>query len=156
MSARPGKGARGIRFGWLAAACSVVCGILLLTLRPDEPLTSINLEPLAHHGRALQALVDGTADRGLLVRYLVVDVLGNLLLFLPLGLTAAGTVGRWAPVARLAVGALSGLLLSVAIELFQLGIPGRASDVDDVIFNTVGAVVGAAAYAVGARRRGGR
>jgi glycopeptide antibiotics resistance protein len=138
------------------AALAVVGAILLLTLRPDEPSTSVNLEPLAHHGRALQALLDGTADREVLVRYLVVDVLGNLVLFLPLGLAVAGTVGHWAPVARLSAGALFGLGLSIGVELVQLGVPGRASDVDDVIFNTVGAVVGAAAYAVAVRRRGGR
>lgn len=145
-----------MRVGWLAAVVAVTGGILLLTLRPDEPLTTVNLEPLAHHGRALQALVEGTADRGLVIRYLVVDVLGNLVLFLPLGLTVAGVVGRWAPVGRLAAAGLTGLGLSVAIELVQLGIPGRASDVDDVIFNTVGTLVGAATYAVAARRRVGR
>jgi len=156
MSAGRGKGRRSVHIGWLTAAVAVIGGILLVTLRPDEPLTSVNLEPLAHHGRALQALVDGRADRGVLVRYLVFDLLGNLVLFLPLGLTVAGAVGRWAPVGRLVAAGLVGLALSVAIELVQLGIPGRASDVDDVIFNTVGTLVGAATYAVAVRRRGGR
>ena len=35
-----------------------------------------------------------------------------------------------------------GLALSFAIELAQLGIPGRTTSVDDVLLNTLGAVLG--------------
>lgn len=146
-----------LRVGWLVAACLSVAAVLGLTLWPDDLPASTNLKPLEHHGRALRALVGGEGvDRGLLLRYLATDVLGNLALFLPVGLTVAGATGRWSPVARLVAAGGGGVLLSAAIETLQLGIPGRASDVDDVIFNGVGAVVGAAVYAVGARWRGNR
>jgi glycopeptide antibiotics resistance protein len=48
------------------------------------------------------------------------------------------------------------VLLSTAIEVVQLRIPGRATDVDDVIFNTLGALVGASALLVGERVRARR
>jgi len=148
---RPGRTTRRV---WLAAAVVAVAAILVLTLRPGEVPASVNLKPLEHHGRALRALFSGARNRPLLLRYLTTDVLGNLVLFLPFGLCIAGAAGAVRPVLRLAlVGGLS-LFLSAAVELIQLGVPGRASDVDDVIFNVVGALVGAAIYAVAARRRG--
>jgi len=143
-----------VRRAWLAAAAVAVAAILVLTLRPSELPASVNLKPLEHHGRALHALVSGSRNWPLLIRYLGIDVLGNLLLFLPFGLSVAGTAGTWQPVPRLALVGGCAVLLSVAIELVQLGVPGRTSDVDDVIFNVVGAVVGGAVYAVAARRRG--
>ncbi|MGD2115472.1 MAG: VanZ family protein [Acidobacteriota bacterium] len=148
---------RRLRSGWLAAVGLAVAAVLVVTLRPDDLAVSTNLKPLEHHGRALRALFGGEgANREVLVRYLATDVLGNLVLFLPVGLAVAGAVGRWPPVARLLVAGAFGVGLSVVIELIQLGVPGRASDVDDVIFNGIGAVVGAAVFAVGARWRGGR
>jgi glycopeptide antibiotics resistance protein len=36
-----------------------------------------------------------------------------------------------------------GLLLSFSIELLQLTIPSRATDIDDVILNTLGTMLGA-------------
>jgi len=151
---RTTDGGQGARRFWLAAAAVAIVVVLVLTLRPGELPTSVNLKPLEHHGRALRALFNGAHNQRLLLRYLATDVLGNLLLFLPFGLCVAGAAGSWRPVARLALVAGCALLFSVGIELLQLGVPGRASDVDDVIFNVVGAVVGAAVYAVAARRRG--
>lgn len=148
---------RPLHTGWLVAAGFSVAVVLALTLWPDDLPASTNLKPLEHHGRALRALFGGEGvDRGLLLRYLATDVLGNLALFLPVGVTVAGAAGRRSPVTRLIAAGVCGLVLSSVIETLQLGIPGRASDVDDVIFNGVGAVVGAAVYAVVARWRGGR
>ncbi len=144
---------RVVRRAWLVAAGLAVAAVLVLTLRPRELPTSVNLEPLEHHGRALRALVNGSSNGPLLLRYLATDVLGNLVLFAPFGLSVAGAAGGWRPVSRLVLVGGCALVLSVAIELIQLGVPGRASDVDDVIFNVAGAVVGAAVYAVIARRR---
>lgn len=142
-----------MRRAWLVAAIVAVAAVLALTLRPGELPASVNLKPLEHHGRALHALFSGSQNWRLLLRYLATDVLGNLLLFLPFGLCVAGVAGSWRPVPRLALVTGCALVLSVTIELVQLGVPGRASDVDDVIFNVVGAVVGGAVYAVAARRR---
>lgn len=145
------------RLGWSVAVVLVVAAVLWITLRP-EPLagvaTGTNLKPLEHHGRALQALLREPANRNVILYYLVSDVLGNVLLFLPLGVVVAGALGGRAPVHRLAGALGSGLLLSTAVEVTQLLVPGRATDVDDVIFNAVGALVGAAGLLVAERAVG--
>lgn len=153
-------GAPGRRW-WLAVAL-VVAAVLWITLRPDHFPgfdTGTNLKPLEHHGRALQALFREPPNRDVILYYLVSDVLGNVLLFLPVGLVVAGALGGRAPVHRLAGAVGFGLVLSTTIEGLQLLVPGRATDVDDVIFNALGALVGAAVLLVGervARRRSGR
>lgn len=165
MSPRRQRGRRRPSRAWLAAVALLAVGILWITLwpadLPGDPAAT-NLKPLEHHGRAFRALLDGPsrpAHRDAIVRYLVGDVLGNVLLFVPLGLAVAGAVGAGrSPAARLAAAGGVGAGLSVAVEGLQLLVPGRTTDVDDVIFNTLGALVGGAVLLVAERlyRRGGR
>lgn len=158
MSGRRRRPARP-HWGWIAALALVTAVVLWITLRPDHfaPFpTGTNLKPLDHHGRALQALLREPPNRDAILYYLVTDVLGNVLLFLPLGFVAAGALGSRRPVHRLAGAAGFGILLSATIEGLQLLVPGRATDVDDVIFNGLGTVVGAAILLVGERAARGR
>lgn len=137
----------------------VVATILWITLRPDHfaPYpTGTNFKPLDHHGRALQALLREPPNQDAILYYLVTDVLGNVLLFLPLGFVAAGALQGSRPLQRLAGVAAFGVLLSAAIEGLQLLVPGRATDVDDVIFNGLGTVVGASILLVAERAVHGR
>ena len=67
----------------------------------------------------------------------VADDLLNVGLFLPLGL-ALGWNSR-----RLAPAIVCGLLLSTAIELIQTIVPGRDPSLSDIVFNTLGAGLGA-------------
>jgi glycopeptide antibiotics resistance protein len=72
------------------------------------------------------------------------NLVGNLLLLLPLGLlgpVAMPFLDRWWRVALVA------LLFSVAIELIQLAIPDRSADIDDVIVNVLGALIGYVVFA---------
>jgi VanZ family protein len=62
----------------------------------------------------------------------------NALLFLPLGLALALLLGRWWVLA-----APAGFAMSFAVEVAQARIPGRVPDLDDVLWNTVGAAAGA-------------
>lgn len=87
----------------------------------------------------------------------VVNVLGNIVMFVPLGWLTAVVV-LYAPssevLAGLRRGTLAGLMLSLAIEVSQYFL-GRAADVDDVLLNTAGALLGAsigAALSVARRR----
>lgn len=67
------------------------------------------------------------------------NLLGNLALLLPLGLLgpiALPALDRWWRIAFLA------LLVSTAIELTQLLVPDRSADIDDVILNVLGALLG--------------
>jgi hypothetical protein len=71
----------------------------------------------------------------------VAQVAGNLILFLPLGALVPLRVRRLCSVAKVL---LAAMLLSVAVETAQWVLQvGRVSATDDVILNTVGAVVGA-------------
>ncbi|HEX6309646.1 MAG TPA: VanZ family protein [Longimicrobiales bacterium] len=63
------------------------------------------------------------------------DAIANVLLFVPLGVTAALIFRGGIPV-------VAGALLSMGVELAQLGIPGRFSSALDVLFNSVGAAAG--------------
>ena len=112
---------------WLA-------GGLLLTLQPAHPLpgqvVDDNLVPF--HTLAIYW-------RNLGSEFWMRNLFGNLALLLPLGLLgpiAFPTLDRWWRLALLA------LLYSVAIELIQLAVPDRSADIDDVIVNVAGALLG--------------
>lgn len=73
------------------------------------------------------------------------NLFGNLGLLLPLGLLgpiAFPALGRWWRVVLVA------LLISTAIELTQLLVPDRSADIDDVIVNVAGALLGYVIFSV--------
>jgi glycopeptide antibiotics resistance protein len=88
---------------------------------------------------------------------LFIDLLGNSAVFVPLGAAlAAATLPQksnrsrrrrldwrwWACIAAI------GFLFSLGIEIAQLFIPTRATDVDDLILNTTGALLGAVVFSL--------
>ncbi len=69
----------------------------------------------------------------------VIEVVANVVLFVPLGLLGAGVVHRWSVL----FWGLCGLALSAVIELIQLlFLPGRSATWTDLAANTGGAVLG--------------
>ena len=118
---------------WLA-------GGLLLTLQPAHPLpgqvVDDNLVPL----HTLEIYLNNLGSD-----FWMRNLFGNLALLLPLGLLgpiALPALDRWWRVALLA------LLVSTAIELTQLAVPDRSADIDDVIVNVTGALIGYLAFAI--------
>jgi len=119
--------------------------LVVLTLRPvgadADSTLRVNLRPLATIGPALR-LGPGSFPFSILV--------GNLLAFVPLGLLLPAANRRigWPLVV------LAGFALSAAIELTQYGLSlyvghgYRAADVDDVIVNVAGTIVGLALFAI--------
>lgn len=105
--------------------------IAVLTLSPtDSAHASVNLDP----GDGLHWGSPATA----------VNVLGNLLLFLPLGVTLPAAVRALRSPLLLVPAAAA---LSALVELTQYTyVPGRAADIDDIILNTTGALVGLVAF----------
>ncbi len=83
-------------------------------------------------------------------RYVIVNVLGNIVAFMPFGFLLP-LVSE----ARVHVGkaAVSTFLLSLAAETIQLLSRTGAFDVDDLILNTIGGIFGYLCYAVLAARR---
>jgi VanZ family protein len=123
---RGGRNVPGDRIGIALCLAVWLAGVLFMTLRPSSGKGSLlNLVPLKFEGPGA-----------------VVDAVLNIGVFVPLGLLLAAAAVRF-PVAL-----LIGLLLSAAIEVSQYLVQvGRTSDVNDLITNTTGTVVG---WAVGA------
>ena len=123
-------------------------GGLVLTLQPAHPLPGqvVNDNLVPFHTIAIY--LDNLGSW-----FWMRNLFGNLGLLLPLGLLgpiAVPALDRWWRVALLA------LLVSSAIELTQLAVPDRSADIDDVIVNVAGALVGYLVLGVvrlGRRRR---
>jgi len=160
MTTRPGQFSKSFRKPpprfrpvWWLAALVALAAVLWLTVREDDlvtwqNLTGANLVPLRHHLAALRCVLEDCAAADAARHYLMVDVIGNILLFLPIGFTFAGAAPalerRW----RVLWAVVSGAVLSTGIEVVQLYLASRATDVDDVLFNTLGAMLGAWLLAV--------
>lgn len=109
-------------------------GGLLFALTPAHPAPG---QVVDHNFIPFQTIAIWLAnpDSGFWIR----QMLGNLLLLLPVGLLgpiAVPWLDRWWRVLTAA------FLFSMAIELAQLRIPDRAADVDDLLLNVSGAVLG--------------
>jgi len=109
-------------------------GGLVLTLQPAHPLPG-------------QVIDDNLVPFRTIAIYLanlgwwfwMRNLFGNLGLLLPIGLLgpiALRALDRWWRIALVA------LLVSTAIELTQLFVPDRSADIDDVIVNVAGALLG--------------
>lgn len=137
-----------MRIDRLALLLLVLYLVLLavLTLRPaggagEDSALRLNLRPWATIGPALR-LGPGSFPFRILV--------GNLLAFVPLGLLLPAASRRIAwPLVILA-----GLALSAAIEITQYGLSlyvghgYRAADIDDVIVNVAGTILGLTLFAI--------
>jgi glycopeptide antibiotics resistance protein len=115
-------------------------GGLVLTLQPAHPLpgqvVDDNLVPF--HTLAIYW-------RNLGSEFWMRNLFGNLALLLPLGLLgpiAVPALDRWWRIVLVA------LLYSVVIELIQRVVPDRSADIDDVIVNVGGAVLGFVAFLI--------
>jgi glycopeptide antibiotics resistance protein len=145
------KKPRGRAGWWLLTGLSVGF-VLVVTIAPQASLRQANWLPLSQSTPALKALLR-SADpfHHPAFRFLLWQVVGNIVAFAPVGFSFAGLIrargrergparGRWRVFFR-AVSA--GFLLSLTVETIQLLLPTRATDVDDLIFNTLGAALGA-------------
>jgi len=116
-------------------------GGLFLTLEPAHPLAGQSV-----HDNLVPFRTISIYMRNLDSWFWMRNLFGNLALLLPLGLLgpiALPALNRWWRVALLA------LLISTAIELTQLAVPDRSADIDDVIVNVSGALLGYLFLAVG-------
>ncbi|MFJ8185640.1 VanZ family protein [Streptomyces sp. NPDC096105] len=119
-----------------AFAFMVLFAVVLarLTLQPSpasESLTHTNLHP----GRSLRAYLDQPA-----LRDAVKQIGGNILLGVPFGVLAPVVAPRTRGFLRILV------LTAVVMLLVEVAqgslVTGRAFDIDDVILNTAGALIG--------------
>lgn len=78
-------------------------------------------------------------------RDLLLNLIGNFALFIPTGIV---TPLIYKHINTLKKVTLTGFLISLSIEIIQLPFAVRASDVDDLILNTAGCLVGYGIYAL--------
>ena len=76
------------------------------------------------------------------LRFLAVNYLGNILLFIPIGLLLSAIFKKLTIVKIV----LISLLITVAVELFQNLLGRGYADIDDVMMNVLGALIGSAIY----------
>ena len=134
---------------WWLLALGASVWLLWMTLRPNDMVE----QELFFATHAAQIL--GVPS------YVVVDLIGNIVAFVPVGAALALALGhrRWRD--RILLTALLGAALSLCIELLQLLLPTRVPGLDDWILNTGGAALGASGIyllrtlVLGLRRRTG-
>lgn len=102
-----------------------------MTLRPNLAVAT-DLSPLT----------TSAAAQGISV-YLLIDLAGNVAVFVPLGAALVFALGDRPPVPRLLIATLIGAGLSLTIELVQMTIPSRVTALDDWLLNTTGTAIGA-------------
>lgn len=129
----------------LALVCLMV---LLLTLMPiannGGKFGQVGLTPL-NHGSALVCVVTQCDKPPERVRSTLFDLFGNVGLFVPFGVIAGLTLEQKtrSQLERVGIVFVAGLLFSLSIEATQFWLPTRFTDIDDVIFNSSGALLGA-------------
>lgn len=80
------------------------------------------------------------------------DIVDNLLVFIPYGIYVGMLRPGWSPARKIAPVFLTSLLFEALQYAFGIG----ASDINDLLFNTLGGAVGIAAYHLFARALGTR
>jgi glycopeptide antibiotics resistance protein len=137
------------RRGWWVLTAVTMVWLLGMTMWPDNTPNKINLIPLAEPVWALTCLFNRACSaRQAAFWYLLINGLGNIVVFMPLGLGLAGLLRQNRPWPTIGRATLGGGLFSLAIELMQLTISTRATDIDDLIFNTLGAALGALSFVI--------
>lgn len=136
--------------------------ILLVTLAPNAAAKSNRLGKMQlvpfHQKSTLTCLVVSCDKSPAKVRSVIIDTVGNIGLFLPLGFLTALALARkkFQTRSQLWQALLVGMFLSASIETAQFWLPTRVTSLDDVILNSSGALLGALLlqiFAFTARRR---
>lgn len=132
--------------------CVYILCIILLTILPPRHFqpdnfridwssiksiinSSVNLIPFATISRYLRIISWNVA---------INNLIGNVLLFLPFGILLPSI---WEKMRKWSIIAITTLLISVTIEVMQLFL-GRRTDIDDVILNVSGAMLGYIMYSM--------
>lgn len=126
---------RGVTMGILAIYLVALVWVILfkmqLGLDVFGTIRSVNFMPFAG-----ALVVNGAADYG--------EVVQNMLAFVPFGLLLGMLEPRWPFFLKLAPIAAS----SIALELLQFVFAAGASDITDVLSNTLGGALGLGIYAL--------
>ena len=133
-----------LRWVWWVMAMAVAAWLLWMTLRPNQTVAT-----------GLASLTEPAAAYGI-SHHLLIDLAGNVVVFVPLGAALALALNRRPPRQQIVLATLGGAALSLTIELAQQATPSRVSALEDWLLNSAGAAVGALAGCwAGSRLTGG-
>lgn len=124
-----------------------VCAFLLLwftLLSRGDADTTPNYIPFSSYIRILQVRWLGWGE------YIAGGILGNVLLFVPVGMIAANLAQCKRP---FLISGMTGFALSFAIEITQLTTASGSFEADDILNNAWGAVIGCSVALVLIRKR---
>ena len=114
---------------------------LVLALQPGNPLPGQRVNDNLIPFRTIEIYWANSSDP-----FWIRQAIGNVLFLLPIGLLGPivfpALDGWWRVV-------IAAFVFSVAVELAQLLIPDRSTDIDDVMVNVAGAVLGFVLYRLG-------
>lgn len=111
-------------------------------------MVSINLTPIVNTIKDITSTVSDPNMWGFMIGVWIKNIGGNLILLLPLGMIMPMLWSKFMSVSKITFFAFS---VSLSIEILQvlsayIGNMGRAFDIDDILFNTIGAFVGYIIY----------
>ena len=109
---------------------------------------NLNLKPLDTLWRFWWVLCNSTDPVAL--RHAVVNLVGNVVMFVPLGLL---TPCIWGKLRKFWVHFVCMLLIIVCIEVLQLVTLLGSCDVDDLLLNLVGTTIGFAGWKIATRKK---
>ena len=124
----------GLRIVW-TGVLAILIGLIVFWPDPGDVAGS----------SGLTAWLDQLHDAGSLTWVTIsrLEFTANIIMFLPVGATA------WWWTASVANSTLIGFCATAFIEIMQsFAVPGRFSDIRDIIANTLGAIIGAAGCAL--------
>jgi glycopeptide antibiotics resistance protein len=135
-----------IRRPWTIALLAVTILVIILTTlwmsgKSYSKVDPIPFEELRHLSKRIESRPVSTH----LVAVVVMPIIANVLLFVPFGFLlflALYTVER-PTVQTYLVTVLAGFTFTCSIEAWQYFLPSRVADVNDVIWNTAGTLLGA-------------
>ena len=126
---------------WFIVGLYIFAVYLMLVLEITGPATLMDIGRGTADARInLRPFNDLIANRG--AGYSLFGLVTNAILFMPLGIILPSL---WKKFEGISNTLLAGILVSLTIEIFQL-LNIRATDIDDLIMNTAGTIIGYLIY----------
>lgn len=133
-------------FAWVTLALVIIALTFIALGHPGHTAQrgTIRLVPFAEYPRVISCIIRGCPATQSSWYYLIVNGMGNIVVFLPLGMILYVALKHQAsaPGYPILFATLVGALISLIFEIVQLWIPGRVTALDDVILNAAGTLLG--------------
>lgn len=126
---------------WIAATIAIITLTTVVSGKSYSKIDPIPFEDLRHLAHVASVRPVPTQ----IVSVIILPLLGNIALFVPWGFLAfisLYTTGR-PTVQTYVLTILLGLTFSLSIEAYQYFLPTRVADINDIIWNTSGTILGA-------------